>query len=40
MCNMLYFYVIIEVLHAFKLCTGGLNQTKVLLYTVYSIDTH
>ncbi len=27
-------------LHVFYLCTGGLNQTKVQLDKVYSIDTH
>ncbi len=36
---MLY-YVIRNVLHVFKLCTGGLNQTKVQLDKVSSIDTH
>ncbi len=32
--------VIRKVLHVFKLCTGELNQTKVELDKVYSIDTH
>ncbi len=36
MCN-INCNVIRKVLHVFKLCTGGLNQTKV---HGYSIDTH
>ncbi len=36
-CN---FNVIIKRLHVFKLCTGGLNLTKVQLDKVYSIYTH
>ncbi len=35
-----HFNVIRKVLHVFKLCTGGLNQTKVQLDKVHSVDTH
>ncbi len=31
---------VIGKVHVFKMCTGGLNQTKVQLDKVYSIDTH
>ncbi len=34
-----FLYVTRHVLHVFKLCTGGLNQTKVQLDKVDSIDT-
>ncbi len=33
------FNVIRKILHVFKQCTGGLNQTKVQLDEMYSIDT-
>ncbi len=32
--------ILIHEIHVFKLCTGGLDQTKVQLDKVYSIYTH